>query len=453
MLKSYDPSTGRLLTTWHVDSQQLLARKIKQVDVGFKEWSRVQLSARVAAINYLAEILSNQQDYFASLIAITMGKPITAAKKEVQKCALVLRHYANPEFLTPVAIASSYQESYEVLQPMGAIFTVMPWNYPLWQVIRVLAPNLLLGNAILLAHAPNVHAVALALEQAMIKAGLPQGLLTVVRPDYSHSQAILLAPEIIGLAFTGSDKVGASLAAMAGAALKPSTLECGGSDPYIVLADADLIAAAKTIIAMRMNNSGQVCVSAKRVIVIAEIYDQFIELLYDLLLGIKFAEPLSSDTEYGPMARSDIRAEVHSQVQQSIAAGANCLLGGSFDEMAPGYYYPATMLTGVTPDMPAFVEEVFGPVLAVTKADSIEQAIILANQHKYGLGAAVFSQDLDLAQDIAKQINVGTCMINAGVSSDPCLPFGGIGRSGYGRELGQEGIRAFANIKIIGWSC
>lgn len=449
MFISVNPHNAVELTRWQPDSFNILHEKITRANAAFKLWQEVSLAERAKLIIKLADIIEQNQHYWAALITATMGKPITFALKEVVKSASVLRHFANPELLAVKKINSSYADTYEILQPLGVIYAVMPWNYPIWQVIRVLAPNLLLGNAMALAHAPNVHIVALALEQALVTAGFPRGMLVALRPEHQHSKDILAMPAIKGLAFTGSDKVGAILAGYAGSALKPATLECGGSDPYLVLADADLPAAAKIILAMRLNNSGQVCISAKRIIIVQEVYEEFLAIIKSLMQAVEYSDPMQPETTFGPLARADIREAVHKQVIDSIALGADCLLGGEMPSTR-GFYYPATLLTDVTPEMPVFFEEVFGPVMCLIRADSDQHAIKLANQHKYGLGAAVFSEDSNKADNIAKKLNVGTCMINAGVSSDPCLPFGGIGRSGFGRELGSDGLRAFANIKIIG---
>ena len=449
MQQSFNPANGQLICEWPLDAWAQILGSINASEAAFQTWSALTVQERCRLLNNLADELEQAASSLAKLIASTMGKPVTAAHAEITKSALAIRYFARAELLEPKSLTSSYDHAYEVLQPLGVIFTVMPWNYPVWQIVRVLAPNFLLGNAMLLAHAPNVHAVGLYLAKIIANAGLPAALLTPVRPDYIDYQKIIEHPQIKGLAFTGSDKIGAKLAGYAGAALKPATLECGGSDPYLVLADANLEHAANKIVAMRMNNSGQVCVSAKRVIVHAKVYEQFVALCEQLIKEIAFGDPADPATLYGPLARLDIQQKVQQQVQASIAQGANCRLGGCLPNQ-PGYYYMATLLTEVTPEMTVFKEEVFGPVMAIIKAESDAEAIKLANQHEYGLGAAIFTQNLAYGQELAQQIKSGICMINTGVSSDPALPFGGVGRSGFGRELGLEGLRAFANIKIIG---
>lgn len=449
MLASKNPHNEVNLAVWDYDDLMELTHKINSANAAQSLWASKTAEKRCELIIKLAELIDQHEYYWAMLITVTMGKPISAALKEIAKSTSALRYFAKSELLSKKKIESSFSDTYEILQPLGVVYAVMPWNYPVWQVIRVLAPNLLLGNAIVLAHSPNVHVIALALEQVVVDAGLPKGLLTAVRPEYKHSEEILHMPAIKGLAFTGSDRVGAILAGYAGSALKPSTLECGGSDPYIVLSDADLPKAAETIKAMRLNNAGQVCISAKRVIVIQDIYDKFIKLIYDQMEPVKYADPMNLETVLGPLARDDIRDRVHALVQSSISLGAKCLLGGTIPK-TKGFYYPATLLIDVTSEMPVFQEEVFGPVMCLIKAENEEHAIALANQNKYGLGGAVFSENLANAEAIAKKLNVGTCMINRGVSSDPSLPFGGLGRSGFGRELGRYGIKAFANVKIVG---
>lgn len=442
----YNPSNSKMLAKYDYMSDKVLTHKLSLNQSANVSWRNTELSVRVSMLNVLANKIEQKKNYLATLITVTMGKPISAAITEVEKCCLAIRYFADngASMLAPIESETSIQ----ILQPLGTVLAVMPWNYPLWQVIRVLAPNLLLGNSVALCHAPNVFIVAKALEDIVDSAGMPKGLLIALLQEHSKTRKLIASEYINGLAFTGSDKVGALLAGYSAQALKPSTVECGGSDPYIVLQDADLELATDVIIAMRMNNSGQVCVAAKRIIVVAEVLHEFLTLVQAKLNRINFADPMLESTVLGPLARSDIRDQVHAQVQESIKSGAKCLLGGYVPNVA-GFFYPPTLLTDVTPDMSVFQEEVFGPVMPVIVAKNVEQALLIANQHKYGLGAAVFTRDAELARAITLKLEAGLCAINRGITSDPSLPFGGIGRSGYGRELGSEGLKSFANFKVV----
>lgn len=445
-VRVFNPANSLQLANYSYMNQSEVYDKLKLNQLANQIWQNTSVQDRSKALLNFAKLLEERKHYFATLITVSMGKPITNAIKEVEKCCMAIRYYAEhgPIMLEPKSLASSCQ----ILQPLGTILAVMPWNYPLWQVVRVLAPNFILGNSIALCHSPNVFVVAKALESLVAQSDLPSCLLISLLQEYKYCQQLIASDYIKGLAFTGSDNVGAMLAGYAGSALKPSTVECGGSDPYLVLADADFDLAAETIVAMRMNNSGQVCVSAKRIIVVESAYQSMVDLIYDKMSNIKCGDPMQSSTCFGPLARDDIRQEVHAQVLASVSEGARCVLGGKLP-CGSGYYYPPTMLIDVTPEMTVFKQEVFGPVMTLIRANCTQHAIELANEHKYGLGAAVFTQDHSLANKIALSLNAGICAINRGISSDPSLPFGGVGRSGYGRELGVEGVTAFANIKIV----
>lgn len=450
MFENYNPENGLLLASYECSKESYVLSKINLSYSASNDLKNISINDRSAALKKLSSSIRKKQDYFAMLITITMGKPITHARLEVEKCCDAMDHYANyaPDFLKLECKASSYHKSWQLLQPLGVVFTVMPWNYPLWQVIRVLAPNFMLGNSLVLAHAPNVYAVGSALQSIIDTSDFPKGMLTNILPDYNFYRAIIQHDNISGLAFTGSDRVGGMLASYAAEALKPTTLECGGSDPYIVLEDADIVNAAKVIAKMRFNNSGQVCISAKRVIVLDKVYDDFIDLIKLETKKYQYGSPQIKDTIMGPIARADIRENVHNQVLDAKQRGAICLAGGEIPD-TQGYYYPASVLIDVNDDMRVFKEEVFGPVLSIIKVKDEKEALKLSNNHVYGLGAAVFTRDQEKGLEFAKNIKCGTCAINSGISSDFSLPFGGVGRSGFGRELGLEGLKAFANIKSI----
>jgi succinate-semialdehyde dehydrogenase/glutarate-semialdehyde dehydrogenase len=368
----------------------------------------------------------------------------------VDKCAWVCRYYAEngSQFLADEPLDSDASESYLHYQPLGLILAVMPWNFPFWQVFRFAAPTLTAGNGGILKHASNVSGCALAIEQIFRDAGYPENLFRTLLIDSKQVADVIARPEIAAVTLTGSERAGASVAEAAGKSIKKSVLELGGSDPYLVLADADLELAAEKCAHSRMINSGQSCIAAKRFLVESSIHDAFVDKLVEKMTAYELGDPKAESTQVGPLARGDLRDALHAQVTESIEKGAALKLGGQLPESA-GFFYPATVLTDVSPGMPAFDQELFGPVAAVTQVADAEEAIRLANQSQYGLGSAVFSLDIERAKAIAHRIESGCCFINDFVKSDPRLPFGGIKRSGYGRELSKLGIREFVNIQTV----
>jgi succinate-semialdehyde dehydrogenase/glutarate-semialdehyde dehydrogenase len=384
----------------------------------------------------------------AELIASEMGKPREQGVAEAKKCASACDYYAlhAEELLAPETMTADGAVSRVVYRPLGPVLALMPWNFPFWQAVRFAAPTLLAGNVAVLRHASNVTGAALALEELFREAEAP---LTLVLVEKDQVSRLIGDPRIRAVTLTGSPSAGREVAAAAGRALKKTVLELGGSDPYLVLADADLDAAVDTCVRSRLINSGQSCIAAKRFIVEKSVHDRFVEAFAAAMRTKRAKDPLEPGADLGPLAQARGRERLHEQVQRSIAAGARCVLGGDLPA-TPGYFYPPTVLDNVRPGMPAFDEELFGPVAAIVAAEDIEDAIELANRTRYGLGAAVFTANAERARRIAeRRLEAGNCFINDFVRSDPRLPFGGVKESGYGRELGAFGIKEFVNVKTV----
>jgi succinate-semialdehyde dehydrogenase / glutarate-semialdehyde dehydrogenase len=417
----------------------------------YAAWRRADMEKRAGYLRRAAAILRDRQDWFARLMAEEMGKPVTQGRSEVEKCAWVCEYYADhgAEFLGSEEISTDASRSFVSYQPLGVILAVMPWNFPFWQVFRFAAPNLMAGNAGVLKHASNVPGCAQAIAEVIAEAGFPEGLFRTVFLDSGEVGDLLEHPLLRGATLTGSVGAGRAVGGRAGALVKPSVLELGGSDPYLVLADADLEHAARVCADSRLINSGQSCIAAKRFIVVEGVRERFEELFTERMRAAKTGDPFDERVEVGPQARADLRDELHDQVERSVAAGARCLLGGAVPT-GPGAFYPPTVLTDVGPGMAAYDEETFGPVAAIIPVPDEAEAIRVANDSVFGLGAAVFSRDIARATRIAEmELEAGACFVNAGVRSDPRLPFGGIKESGYGRELGRPGIREFVNVKTV----
>jgi len=395
-------------------------------------------------------VLRTDKARYAAMITREMGKPIAESEAEVEKCAWNCDFYAEqgPKWLADAAVVSSATESAVVFDPLGVVLAIMPWNYPFWQYFRFAAPALVAGNGAILKHANNVPECALAVQEVMEKAGVPTGLTATLLIDNSRVAALIADPRIVAVTLTGSTEVGCIVAAQAGRALKKQVLELGGSDPFIVLADADLEAAAETAVKARYTNGGQSCVNAKRFIVESAVADRFVTLFCARAAALKIGDPMDRDVTIGPMARETLRQTLHGQVERSVAQGARLCLGGKLID-GPGAFYPPTVLDHVTPGMTAFGEETFGPVAAIIRARDADHAVALANDSDYGLGAALWTGNLDRAKALSRRIEAGAVFINGMTASDPRYPFGGIKRSGYGRELGVYGIREFVNIKTV----
>lgn len=450
MVTSSNPADEQLLGTYELHSNETVEEFLNKAVSTQRLWSEQTVESRCALITRVATVLRQNKAEYARLITLEMGKPITEAEAEIEKCAWTCDFYAQaaPGFLADQSVASNASESMVVFDPLGVLLAIMPWNYPFWQFIRFAAPALAAGNAALLRHASNVPQCALALEAAFKLAGAPEGLVTTLLVEHGAVTDLIDDPRIAALTLTGSTEVGRQIAAQAGRAMKKQVLELGGSDPFIVLADADIEQAAKTAVKARFSNTGQSCISSKRFIVEASVADRFVAQLCDGVAALKVGDPMDRDCNIGPQARGSLRDDLHAQVERSVAAGAKLLMGG-YPIEGPGYFYAPTVLDHVTPTMAAGCEETFGPVAAVIRVADVDEALQVANNTEFGLGAALWTGDLDRARTLARHIEAGAVFINGLVASDARLPFGGIKQSGYGRELGEFGIREFTNVKTV----
>jgi len=448
---SINPSTGETIATYPAMSPHAVAKALGRADGAFRSWRETAFEHRAAVLRKAASVLRERIEEYARLMALEMGKPVRQGRAEVEKCAWVCDYYAEngAAFLSPEIVKTDAARSFVTFQPLGAILAVMPWNFPLWQVFRFAAPALMAGNVGLLKHASNVCGCALAIEEVFLRAGLPEDCFRTLLVPSDAVDAIIADPVVKAVTLTGSAPAGRAVAGRAGEMLKKTVLELGGSDPYVVLEDADLERAASVCVESRLINSGQSCIAAKRFIAAASIIDDFQRLFVQKMLSKRVGDPLDETTDVGPLARRDLRDDLQGQVEASIRGGARCLAGGTVPD-GPGAFYLPTVLTEVVPGMPAYGEELFGPVAAVTRAEDEEDAIRIANDTSFGLGAAVFTRDVEKGERIAAtRIEAGSCFVNASVKSDPRLPFGGIKESGYGRELSHFGIREFVNVKTV----
>ena len=450
-MKSINPATNEIIKEYEQMGDKEIDAIVQEASDAQYKWKNQSFKYRSQFLKQIAAILREQKEELAELMALEMGKPIAQGVSEAEKCAWVCEYYAEhaEQFLADEFIESDASKSYIHYNPLGTILAIMPWNFPFWQLFRFAAPALMAGNAAILKHAPNVTGCALRIEQIIHQAGIPDEIFRTVVADVDQTQKLITNPGIAAVTLTGSTRAGKAVAEKAGSVLKKTVLELGGSDPYIILEDADLDKAAETCVTSRLINSGQSCIAAKRFIVVEEVYDSFLERVFELMKSKVMGDPFKEDTDIGPMARIDLRDQLHNQVKESIKKGAKCILGGEKPDNN-GAYYPATILTDISEGMPAYNEELFGPVISVIKVQGENEAIKVANDTNFGLGAAIFSQNLEKAEKIAsKKIEAGCTFINAFVKSDPRLPFGGIKQSGYGRELSKVGIKEFVNIKTV----
>jgi succinate-semialdehyde dehydrogenase/glutarate-semialdehyde dehydrogenase len=450
-LESINPATGEKIAEYPQMTDTDIQQVLDKVDMAQRSWQHTDWEQRSRLMHRAADILLERKEQYAQLITEEMGKIISEARSEVEKCAWVCRYYADnaSHFLRPERVATDARLSYITFQPLGVILAIMPWNFPFWQVFRFAAPGLMAGNAGVLKHAGNVTGCALAIEEVFRDAGFPPWLFAHIRAAGSRASNWIQSPQIKGVTLTGSDPAGRAVAEQAGRHLKKTVLELGGSDAYVILEDADLDHAVETCVAGRLLNAGQSCIGAKRFIAVASVYDAFLTRFGEAMLQATVGDPLNPTNRLGSMARLDLREELQDQVNATLKAGGKCILGGKIPE-GLGAFYPPTILTDIPKDSPAFSEELFGPVAAVFKAKDEKEAIALANSTDFGLGAAVFTQDLERGERIARdELEAGSCFVNAFVKSDPRLPFGGIKTSGYGRELSRYGILEFTNIKTV----
>jgi len=416
----------------------------------FVDLKKTDIATRAKYMNKAADLLEERVDDLAKIMTEEMGKTFKSAKGEVEKCAWVCRYYADKtaEFLADEMVETEASKSYISYQPMGVVLAVMPWNYPFWQVFRFAAPALMAGNTGLLKHASNVPGSALEIEKIFTDAGFPKNSFNTLLISSDHVESILENSKVKAATLTGSGPAGEAVASIAGKNIKKTVLELGGSDPYLILKDADINHAAEQCTTSRLLNAGQSCIGAKRFIVVEEVYDEFINKFKELMDSSKMGDPMT-EVDLGPMARFDLRDEVHQQVMDSVENGAVLLIGGKIPDQE-GAYYPPTILTNVKPGMPAYEDEIFGPVASVIKVKDEEEAIKIANDTQFGLGSCVFTKDLERGERIAREeLEAGCCFVNQFVKSDPRLPFGGIKTSGYGRELSYYGIREFVNVKTV----
>ncbi len=450
MLTSINPATGQKAHQVVSLDEPGLRQTIEAAAAAAETWRKTSIAERAQVLNAVAAQLREQKDEIGALMTEEMGKPVKEAGPEVEKGAWCAEHYAEhaAEYLQDQIIASDASKSYVSYQPLGAILCIFPWNAPIWVAMRGIVPALMAGNTVVMKHDPHVPACAVALEKAFRDAGGPANILCNLPIPTELAEQAIRHPAIQAVSFTGSSKAGAIVAATAASEVKHSVLELGGSDPFVVLADADLEAAADTATLSRVINAGQSCIAAKRIIIEAPVYEKFVDMLKERLAKLKVGDPTQPDTDLGPIAREDLREGLHRQVTQTIDEGATCLLGGELPE-GPGFFYPCTLLADVTPAMCAFNEETFGPVMVAVKAEDAADALRLANHSNYGLGAAIWTADTKKALHFANELQAGQVSVNGIVKSDPRLPSGGIKRSGFGRELGPHGIREFTNAKQI----
>src|SRR4051812_21999813 len=446
-----NPTTGEALDAYIEMSPAEIEERLNTSRRRFQVWKRTSFVERGQRMKAVANELRSSRSKFAQLMAREMGKPVSQGSAEIDKCASTCEYYAEhaEKFLQLEIVKSDASKSLIAFEPLGVLFAIMPWNFPFWQVFRAAVPALMAGNVVVLKHASNVFGCATAMEEIFKAAGLPEGTFSSFVIGSKRAGEVIAHPVIQAVTLTGSTDAGKSVAAQAGAVLKKCVLELGGSDPYVVLEDADLEAAAETCVNSRLINAGQSCIAAKRFIVVDSARPKFEELLVEKMRKRVPGDPLSDSTTLGPLARHDLRDSLHAQVERSVAEGAKLLLGGRIPP-GKGAFYPPTVLTNVGPKMTAFREETFGPVAAITGARNESEAIDLANDSEFGLGAAVFTKDLKRGEEIAtKNLQAGCCFVNEYVRSDPRLPFGGIKASGFGRELGLFGIREFVNVKTV----
>ena len=450
MPTSVNPTTGSEIAAYDLHSSEFVNEALDAAVVAQRAWGMQPVTRRVELLSRISTELRHRVEEAAELITAEMGKPITEARAEVLKCAKTIDYYADnaEHFLEFEEIDSDAETSGVVFEPLGVVLAIMPWNYPFWQFFRFAAPALAAGNAAVLKHANNVPGCALLIQEIMDQSGTPDGLFRAILVESSDVKDIIEDSRVAAVTLTGSTEVGVLVASQAGGSLKKQVLELGGSDPFIVLADADLESAATVAVRSRFNTTGQSCVNAKRFIVDEAVADEFVELFTAKASALRVGDPTDPLTEIGPMARRNLRDALHDQVERTAASGARLKLGGRIPN-GPGCFYPPTVLDDVAPDAAAFTEETFGPVASITRFSGVDQALQFANDTEFGLGATIFSENIDAAAQLARGIDAGAVFINGQVASDPRLPFGGVKRSGYGRELSAYGIREFVNIKTL----
>jgi acyl-CoA reductase-like NAD-dependent aldehyde dehydrogenase len=446
---SINPATELSIAEHPLDNGQQVERKLQAAANAFNEWRYLTFAERAGLMLSVGQLFQSRRESLAALLTAEMGKPITQAEGEIDKCADACKFFANQSegMLKAEDFEMGATRSSVRYEPLGAVLAIMPWNFPFWQMLRFAGPNLMAGNIAVLKHAPNTTGCGKAIQQLFTDAGCPEGVFTTLVVDTPAVKGIIEHPAIAAVTLTGSERAGRAVAAIAGAALKKCVLELGGSDPFLVLEDADIPAVAKAAANARCFNTGQSCIAAKRFLVENSVADEFQAALVAAMANMKIGDPTDRSTQIGPMARKDLADNLMEQVAGSVKSGARILTGGK--RRSPGFYVTPAVLTDVQPGMPAFDDETFGPVAAVIRAGNEHDLVALANQSRYGLGASIWSKDLERANRIASKIQAGCVFVNSAVKSDPRLPFGGIKNSGFGRELSLLGIREFMNAKTM----
>ena len=450
--ETYNPTTGGKLYTYRMQSKKEAEQTIDNAHEAFKNWRKTSMEKRAEIISEIGTLLKENKSELAKMMAENMGKPISEGQQEVDMCATICGYTAGngPERLQDEHRKTSAGRSIVTYQPMGVILAMQPWNFPLYQVIRYSVANLLAGNTTVLKHAPICWKIAERIQDIFSKAGVPENVFSLLYVTDETVDTLIDHPHVRGVTLTGSAKAGKIVGSKAGNALKKSVLELGGSDPYIILEDADIDKIIPTCVQGRINNAGQTCVAAKRFIVVEEKYEEFKEKFVEAMKNVKYGNPMDENTQMGPLARRDLRENLHKQVQDCLVMGATCLTGGKIPEDEDGNFYPATVLEDITPEMPAYKDELFGPVAALFKAKDAQDACRIANDHRYGLGGGIFTADEKRGIELARtEIDTGMINVNCYALAQPEAPFGGVKDSGYGREHGGFGVREFVNVKTI----
>jgi len=450
MLHSINPATGETLASFEEPDAVAVDKALARAADAQRGWRRKSAAERARLLGTVAAVLRKHKEEWARLATLEMGKPIAEARAEVEKCAVTADYYAAnaPKMLDDVRVASNATDSRVVFDPLGLVLAVMPWNFAFWQAIRAAVPAIAAGNGVVLKHAANVPQCGMALQTLFSEAGAPDGLFTTLLIGSPRVSDVIDDPRIAGVTFTGSTPAGRAIASQAAKALKKQVLELGGSDPFIVLADADVEAAAAVAVKARFQNNGQSCIAAKRFIVEESIGDRFAKAVAAGTAKLVLGDPLADATTLGPMARGNLRDDLDKQVRASIKEGATVTLGGTVPA-GPGFFYPATVLDHVLPDMTVACEETFGPAAAIMRVRTADDAVALANGTEFGLGAALWTGNADRARALSREIDAGAVFVNGMVASDARLPFGGVKHSGYGRELGIYGLHEFTNVKTV----
>jgi len=450
-MKTVNPATGELIAEYSEMSFSEVSDIIQKANTSQREWKDHSFEVRSVFLNKIAELLKERKQELSELMTTEMGKPLSESVGEIEKSAWVCEYYAEnaKEFLKDNPVETDASKSYVTFNPLGTVLSIMPWNFPFWQLFRFASPALMAGNAVILSHSENVTGCALEIEKVIHDSGISTDLFRTILVENDNMKAVIQHEGIAAITLTGSTNAGKIVASQAGEALKKTVLELGGSDPSIILEDADLKLSAESCVNSRFLNSGQSCIAAKRFVIVEKVYDEFVATFKKLASSRVVGNPFDDKTDLGPMARKDLRDSLHKQVEKSIQKGARVALGGKKPN-GKGAFYPVTILEDVMIGMPAYEEELFGPVASMIKVKDENEAIKVANDSIYGLGASIYSKNIKKAEKIAaEQLEAGCCFVNEFVKSDPRLPFGGIKNSGYGRELGLYGIREFVNTKTV----